>query len=58
MRLQTKSLTREESQRFKNFKGHLQLDAPEAHDLMANRPVHDGDTLRVRWPPDDPHGWG
>ena len=38
MRLQTKSLTREESMRYRNFKGHLQLDTPEANDLMTARP--------------------
>ena len=56
LRLQAKPLTREETNRFKNFKGHLQLDAPEAQELMKKRPKHDGDYLRVRWPPDDPHG--
>ena len=55
VRLQTKALTREESSRYKNFKGHIQLDTAEAQELMVNRPRHDGDYLRVRWPPERPN---
>jgi hypothetical protein len=49
-------LTRTEIRRYGTFKSHLQLDTPQAVDLMTIRPKHDGDTLRVRWPPDSPDG--
>mmetsp|Transcript_18669 Transcript_18669/g.29885 ORF Transcript_18669/g.29885 Transcript_18669/m.29885 type:complete len:665 (+) Transcript_18669:90-2084(+) len=52
--LQSKVLTRTEIRRYGTFKSHLQLDTPQAVDLMTIRPKHDGDTLRVRWPPDSP----
>ena len=36
------------------LKGHLQADHPEATAMLSARPPHDGETLRVRWPPGDP----
>jgi hypothetical protein len=45
-----------EAASFRAFKGHLPADHPEATAALSARPPHDGETLRVRWPPGNPVG--
>jgi hypothetical protein len=53
---QTKALSRDDANRYRNFRPHLPLDSAEALAFLSSRPRHIGDTLRVRWPPNNAFG--